>query len=102
VDVRGEALSNVIIVRLPFSVPDEPLVRARIDLLEAAGRDAFREYTLPQAILKFRQGVGRLIRTANDEGIIVILDSRIVKRWYGRHFLESIPECPVERVRLVD
>ncbi|MFA7158461.1 MAG: helicase C-terminal domain-containing protein [Kiritimatiellia bacterium] len=100
VDVRGGALSNVIIVRLPFSVPDEPLVRARAGLIEAGGGDAFREYSLPQAILKFRQGVGRLIRTAEDEGIIVILDSRITRRWYGRHFLGAIPECAVEKVSL--
>ena len=100
VDVRGGALSNVIIVRLPFSVPDEPLVRARAGLIEAGGGDAFREYSLPQAILKFRQGVGRLIRTAEDEGIIVILDSRITRRWYGRHFLEAIPECAVENISL--
>jgi len=99
VDVPGEALSNVIIVRLPFAVPDEPLVKARMDLIEAEGRDAFREYSLPQAILKFRQGVGRLIRTANDEGIIVILDSRIVKRWYGKFFLRSIPACEHIRVK---
>lgn len=100
VDVPGEALSNVIIVRLPFAVPDEPLIKARVDLLAAQGKDAFREYSLPQAILKFRQGVGRLIRTATDEGTIAVLDSRIVSRWYGRFFLQSIPECPVELVRL--
>jgi len=99
VDVQGEALSNVIIVRLPFAVPDEPLVKARIDLLTAEGKDAFREYSLPQAILKFRQGVGRLIRTASDEGIIVILDSRIISRWYGKYFLKAIPECPLFRVK---
>ncbi len=102
VDVRGEALSNVIIVRLPFAVPDEPLVKARLDRLTAEGKDAFREYSLPQAILKFRQGVGRLIRTATDEGIIAILDSRIIRRWYGKYFLRSIPECPVEHISLND
>jgi ATP-dependent DNA helicase DinG len=100
VDVPGEALSNVIIVRLPFAVPDEPLVKARINLLTNQGKDAFREYSLPQAILKFRQGVGRLIRTATDTGIIVVLDSRIITRWYGKFFLKSIPECPIESVRL--
>ena len=98
VDVRGEALSNVIIARLPFAVPDEPVTKARMDRIRAQGGDPFRDYSLPEAILKFRQGVGRLIRTATDEGIIVVLDSRIVTRWYGRFFLESIPECPVEIV----
>lgn len=98
VDVRGEALGNVIIVRLPFSVPDEPVVKARMDLIEAGGGDPFKEYSLPEAVLKFRQGVGRLIRTASDEGIIVILDARVIKRWYGRRFLEALPECPVEIV----
>jgi ATP-dependent DNA helicase DinG len=98
VDVRGEALSNVIITRLPFSVPDQPLVKARIDRIREKGGDPFKEYSLPEAILKFRQGVGRLIRTATDEGIVVILDNRIVTKWYGKKFLASIPECPVEIV----
>ena len=98
VDVRGEALGNVIIVRLPFSVPDEPVVKARMDRIESEGGDPFKDYSLPEAILKFRQGVGRLIRTASDEGVIVILDARVLKRWYGRRFLEAIPECPVELV----
>ncbi|OGV42282.1 MAG: hypothetical protein A2X46_15315 [Lentisphaerae bacterium GWF2_57_35] len=96
VDVRGEALSNVIIARLPFSVPDQPVVKARMDRIREKGGDPFKDYSLPEAILKFRQGVGRLIRTATDEGIVVVLDSRIVTKWYGKLFLASIPECPVE------
>lgn len=97
VDVRGEALSNVIITKLPFAVPDEPVVKARMDRIAERGGDPFREYSLPEAILKFRQGVGRLIRSQTDEGIVVILDPRITSKWYGRQFLASLPECPIER-----
>src|SRR5947209_13421113 len=96
VDVPGEALSNVIITRLPFAVPDHPLVEAKLELIEERGGDAFTEYSLPEAILKLRQGVGRLIRTKSDHGIIVILDNRIVTRPYGRAFLQALPECPVK------
>ena len=93
VDVPGEALSNVIIVKLPFAVPDHPLVAARQEMIEKNGGRAFWEYSLPEAILKFRQGFGRLIRSRDDHGIVVVLDNRIVRTSYGKAFLESIPPC---------
>ncbi|MBN1818235.1 MAG: DEAD/DEAH box helicase [Sedimentisphaerales bacterium] len=99
VDVPGEALSNVIIVRLPFAVPNHPLIQGRIEALQARGENPFWTYQLPTAIIKFKQGFGRLIRNKTDTGIIVVLDSRIVKRNYGRLFLEAIPPCTVEVVR---
>ncbi|HVE16550.1 MAG TPA: ATP-dependent DNA helicase [Chthoniobacterales bacterium] len=96
VDVPGEALSNVIVTRLPFAMPDHPLIEAKLEAIEASGGDAFQQYSLPEAILKLRQGVGRLIRAKTDRGIVVILDSRIVSKPYGRRFLAALPKCPVE------
>jgi ATP-dependent DNA helicase DinG len=98
VDVPGDALSNVIITQLPFAPPDSPATEARCELIKERGGDPFSEYSLPEAILKLRQGVGRLIRTKSDEGIVAILDSRLLRKPYGRAFLAALPKCPVERV----
>ncbi len=93
VDVQGPALSCVIITRLPFLSPDSPLEEARIEWLSAKGIDSFTEYTLPKAVVKFRQGFGRLIRSRTDSGAVVILDPRIITRPYGAMFLRSVPKC---------
>lgn len=95
VDVPGRALEQVIIVRLPFKVPSEPILQARAEAITAAGGDPFRELTVPQAVIRFRQGFGRLIRRRSDRGVVLILDVRVVKKGYGRTFLRSLPEMPV-------
>jgi ATP-dependent DNA helicase DinG len=97
VDVRGEALSCVIIDKLPFAVPDDPLLQARVRWLREQGRNAFLEFQLPEAVLALKQGVGRLIRDETDTGVLVICDPRIHTRGYGRAFLAALPEIPVTR-----
>lgn len=96
VDVAGEALSNVIIVKLPFAVPDRPNVESRTELIRKRGGNPFNEFQLPEAILRFRQGFGRLIRSRTDRGVVVVLDPRVVTKPYGRRFLQSLPPAPVE------
>jgi ATP-dependent DNA helicase DinG len=96
VDVPGDALRNVVIARLPFEVPTNPLARARAARLEAEGRSPFAELSLPQAALRLKQGFGRLIRRATDRGLVVVLDPRLATKSYGRVLLDSLPECPVE------
>ncbi len=98
VDVPGESLSNVIIVRLPFAVPNQPLLAGRIEQIRKQGGNPFLDYQLPSAIIKFKQGFGRLIRSKSDRGIVVVLDSRIVQKSYGRRFLAAIPKCNVQIV----
>ena len=89
VDVPGDSLSVVVITKLPFDVPSDPIISARSELYE----DSFNEYYLPESILKFRQGFGRLIRTASDRGVVAILDKRVLTKQYGKLFLESLPQC---------
>lgn len=96
VDVPGEALSNVIVTRIPFAVPDHPLTAARLEEIEAEGGNAFMQYSVPEAVIKLRQGVGRLIRSKKCEGMVVILDNRVVTKRYGKNFLAALPPAPVK------
>jgi DNA polymerase-3 subunit epsilon/ATP-dependent DNA helicase DinG len=94
VDVAGEALSLLVIVKLPFAVPTDPIYQARSQLYD----EPFDQYALPQAVLRFRQGFGRLIRTKTDRGVLLVLDGRIRNRKYGPAFLRSLPRCTLEEL----
>ncbi len=91
VDVPGDSLSQVIIVKLPFSVPNDPVFAARSEAVEKRGGSPFMELSVPQAVIKFRQGFGRLIRRSDDKGVIIVLDRRIVEKKYGKIFTSSVP-----------
>ncbi|HEX7394640.1 MAG TPA: helicase C-terminal domain-containing protein [Anaerolineaceae bacterium] len=98
VDIPGEALSVLVITKLPFDVPSDPIIAARSETFE----DPFNEYSLPEAILRFRQGFGRLIRTASDRGVVAILDRRVMTKRYGKQFIESLPQCKLKIGSIAD
>ncbi|MCP4138429.1 MAG: helicase, partial [bacterium] len=95
IDLPGDLLRGVIMMRLPFSVPDSPPIQARIERLKEQGLNPFPAFQVPEAIIKFKQGFGRLIRSQQDKGIVAMLDSRISSKSYGVRFIKSIPECKV-------
>ena len=97
VDVRGDALKCVVIDKLPFDPPNDPVLKARIDYLQAMGREPFTEYQVPKAVIALRQGVGRLIRDPSDRGVLVIGDPRLLRRGYGKTFVASLPPAPITR-----
>lgn len=100
IDIPGEALSCLIIVRLPFSPPDEPITEAKSEMIKQIGGNPFSDYSLPEAVIRFKQGFGRLIRTSSDRGVIIVFDRRIVTTKYGRAFLQSIPPVTIRKYSL--
>ncbi|CAJ1002803.1 HELICc2 domain-containing protein [Brevibacillus aydinogluensis] len=96
VDIPGEALSCLVIVRLPFTPPNHPVYQGRAEQLKAVGKNAFMSLALPQAVIQFKQGVGRLIRHHLDRGVVVVFDARIIESRYGRAFLQSLPPFQVQ------
>lgn len=102
VDVPGDALSAVIMVRLPFSSPDDPIFKTQAERLTKQGINSFSSFALPEAILRFRQGFGRLIRSSTDRGVFIVLDRRIESKSYGKEFIRSLPDIPVKKVSLED
>jgi ATP-dependent DNA helicase DinG len=95
VDVRGEQLSCVIVDKIPFAVPTDPIVAARQRYIEDEGGSSFFEYSVPQAIITLKQGLGRLIRSTTDRGVLAVLDPRLTTKSYGRLFLKSLPSCRI-------
>jgi ATP-dependent DNA helicase DinG len=95
VDIQGEALSCVVIVKLPFAVPTDPIVQARSALIENNGGSSFNDYSVPQAVIRFKQGIGRLIRSDRDHGTVVVIDERIFSKSYGKAFLKALPDCEI-------
>ncbi|TFH41937.1 MAG: helicase c2, partial [Chrysiogenales bacterium] len=95
IDLPGDLVRGVILMKLPFAVPDSPPVEAKMERLKEQGKNPFSTFQVPEAVIRFRQGFGRLIRSGTDRGVVAVLDSRIVNKSYGGAFLKSLPECRV-------
>jgi ATP-dependent DNA helicase DinG len=103
VDVAGSALSLVAIDKMPFSAPDDPVIQARVERMKREGKDWFNDLMLPQATLQLKQGFGRLIRSASDRGVVAILDSRIIRKGYGRRVVDALPPARrTDKIEVVD